>query len=336
MRLLSSLLIASLLCLSFVSLASSELDLSNQELVFEDNFDNASATIESYNYELKDELNNVQKWRIDDSKLIADDFIREAGHMIYIINNQTYTKNYTVIVDVYREEYYAGEVSAGIIFGYKNNSDYYRFFSSGKQTWLGRVKDTYARDGLFRYHNIFRNQKDYNVSDYTTMQVSVSEDRVQIYYDGELVVDIEEDVQPGKIGLYSWDPTDKDSGTDAETYFDNLKIYQTPQVITESSEENYTANVNSEAPIKSIDFIVEEEIKEISVADRTGVTKENITETILQSNKTEFNEKDNVTSVEINNVYSGDRRSSGNIVVKIYYIVTDWFGGLFRSNEIKI
>ena len=326
MKFALGLLMVSILAISSVS----GMDLSADNLVFEDKFDNASKEIESYNYATSSKDTNVQQWKIESGKLIADDFSNGgAGAMIYLINNETYSDNYTILVDVFREEYVADWDAIGIVVGYKSPTDYYYYSMSNCQYWF-----VYRGDGYSRTIKTSLNPEGLNFSKTNMMQITVFEEKVQLVFDGNIIADFRKEIPSGKIGFYRWDGASGGDSIDGSTSFDNLKVYAPPKVTTIINGNFYNTTVESVQPIKEIEFIVEEETI-AEMLDASGFAYNKSTYKILQSNITEYFEKDNVTIAETVNEYIAEVPKQ-NIIVIVYYKITDWLGGLFKSDGIKI
>ena len=285
-------------------------------------------------------------WRIQEGELIADDFYgcggNDAGSLIYIFNDKNnYRSNYTVSVDIFREKYPTTirRGPSGIIIGYNPESSgvypnpiYYIFSTSNSQAWFLGRGDGWVSNiwNTWNYQNL-TNEKH-------KMQINVYDDIIQLIYNEDIVTEINrpKHLTNGHVGLYVLD-----SSRDfySRTHFDNFKVYETPIITTSNEGDNYYANVttDSEAPIQNITFIVEKETDNSNIICRNGFcTGENITTEIIYTNTTSFSEEDNVTNFNESNEFKYIEKPQTNIIVRWYYKITDWFGGIFKTTTNEI
>lgn len=270
----------------------------------------------------------TDNWKINNSELVVYDFEEDVGgSLIYIFNDTKYKSNYSVSVDIYREKYSSDWDSQGIIIGYDKGS-YWSFDTSNYQGWFSyKTSKTTNSISHSNYWGEFKNIPLEELNSTHKLRINVYDDKIHLFFNDIFLYEISNGIREGYIGLYVWDSSSKNTNFYSKTFFDNFKVYKTPEIETSLEKDEYIINVNSTKNIKEIEFVVEEHI------NNSGYDNNIIIDQIY-SNKTTFNEKDNITMIEIFNDYVYDKEEKPNVVLKIYYLVKDWVGGIFKSNDI--
>ncbi|MBF0117709.1 MAG: hypothetical protein HQK79_02665 [Desulfobacterales bacterium] len=115
----------------------------------------------------------------------------------YAIKDGTQHPNYNITLDMLSK----GEGALGVIFGYKNNKNYYRFSVDKKSRYRRLIKKVngvikiLAEDG-----GIIAKNKWYGI------KIEVMGNTIKVYLDNEIIFKaVEDPIMEGEAGLYSWD-----------------------------------------------------------------------------------------------------------------------------------
>ncbi len=316
---MKKIMLSLILGMFLISFVSANLDLSNSELIFSEDFNVTPDKLETY------QKDDTQKWRVENEELLLDDYNDSSGSMIYLINNETYSGEYTILVDYYRLDYFADWDSVGIIVGLQNETDYYLYSMSNYQNWFSHKLTSHSTESVYFKDN----PEGLDFNKFNTMQINVYEDRVQLINEGVFIKELDISIPEGRIGLYLWDCSgQRDAPFSSITKFDNIRIYKPMNITISKDGDIYNATIQSEKNIKEIEFIVEEETTDLISEDKTIK--------LLEQNKITFNEEENITEINVTNEYSNIKPTIPNVIVRVYYKITDWFGGLFKSKSITI
>ena len=319
------LLLISCLMLLVVSSVSASNQLDEYELKYSNDFS------EMPNHSISE--NQQTRWHQHNHSMISIDYDnKQSGDLNLVLDDYYLNSNYTYSLQVTKD--FANCVDmVGLLWGSaKNNTEYYVFMMNPAQVGISRrtVDATYSY-----YHSMgLKLIPDEITLGNNKLQVNVYDDYSDFFIDDVFLTRLNIPAIEGYIGLYSWDSSGKnDPETEAKATYKNLLVYSTPNISIETSYNDESlitsiVNVSSETNITSI----ETNIEQVDIY-------QNGTESVklLYSNTTEI---DNKTAFSINETIDTSdiivETKSESTIVRLFYVVKDFLGNLFKSEYMEI